>query len=283
MAIPIAAAVVGTMVASSILNNIFQNEANKANVDSQEKINAENLAFQREQFSEQKFLNRNQYQLASSDMQKAGINPAMASGGVSLTAGSYQSTSQAPNVNPYQIDTSAITPLLTSYLNTKSQEKIARERNETDIEIAKASNESSERIAQADRESRESEGDKNRFSQESSALFERQLKRQLSHDQIQELKRHNEKLENLSDSQIQTQRDFYAGQLKYWNDQLEQAKAELENAKTQAEKERKLKWYNSIVDTITSISREARGWVFPYSTMGEKQKGYWIPESDIPY
>lgn len=126
--------------------SIFTNEKNRKtmkdinnkNIAFQSQVNAENMAFQREQFEEQKYLNRNQYQLSAADMQRAGINPAMAAGGVALSSGSYSSPSESAQVNPYLIDSSPILGFVENLMRLRTEKQIARDSNETQKEISEA-------------------------------------------------------------------------------------------------------------------------------------------------
>ena len=151
---------VPAQIFGTIYNNRTQKEINDQNVDFQRQTNAQNLAFQEKwnqanmnfaqsQFDEQKFLNRNQYQLAAADMQAAGINPAMASGGVNLSAGSYssgtnnQSNLKAPVVESPYLDLT----WLSGILDRKLQKELAKDKNQTDKDIARDNNQTQEDIA----------------------------------------------------------------------------------------------------------------------------------------
>lgn len=158
--------VAAATVIGNIINAGSNRRTNRKNASTQETVNASNLAFAREQFNEQKYLNRNQYQLAAADMQAAGINPAMASGGVSLTSGSYASNQEAPTANPYVADFSPISDIASTIMSNYTNKSIAKGNNETQVQVAKINAKSQEkmnadriasdeRIANADRASRE--------------------------------------------------------------------------------------------------------------------------------
>lgn len=119
-------------------NRKTQKDINNKNIAFQYLVNKQNMAFQREQFQEQQYLNRNQYQLSAADMQKAGINPAMAAGGVALSSGSYSSPSEAAQANPYLIDSSPLLGFVENLMRLRSEKKIAEDSNETQKEISEA-------------------------------------------------------------------------------------------------------------------------------------------------
>ena len=136
----------------------------KKSADSAEKLNAENLAFQKQQAEYQKFLNSNQFQIMSSDARKAGINPIAMTGG-NVQSSSFSGSSAEPDYSGYasslgQIGSSIINNSANLYSQHKqiqadkdmqnqsissqeamhsdsirSEEKIAQDNNETAKEI----------------------------------------------------------------------------------------------------------------------------------------------------
>lgn len=133
-------------VLGNVINAVSNKFTNDKNASAQKEVNATNLDFARQQFEEQKYLNRNQYQLAAADMEAAGINPAMAAGGVSLTAGSYSSNQEAVTANPYSIDTSAISDFASTVLSNYTNKRIAKGNNETQVKVAEINAESQEKM-----------------------------------------------------------------------------------------------------------------------------------------
>lgn len=105
--------------------------SNKNANDTNAEINEKNLAFQREQFNYQKYLNNNQTQIQAADAQKAGINPLAMSGG-SLSSGSYSNAS-----NPMKsVFEGGLGSLYTELAKIKNQKSISDDRNKTDEYIA---------------------------------------------------------------------------------------------------------------------------------------------------
>ena len=144
------AAIIGTVVSAGV--NAYNNhKANSTNIANQNKVNAQNLAFQEKQFAEQSYLNRNQYQITASDMQKAGLNP-LTMNGANLTSGNFNSTAQAGAVNPYQIDTSALSNIATTAMQGKTQKQINKDTLQTQKDIAKDKNDTDLKIAQLQQE-----------------------------------------------------------------------------------------------------------------------------------
>lgn len=96
-----------------------------------ESLNSKNLKFQREQFDYMKYLNNNQFQIMSSDAQKAGINP------LAMTGGNLQSSSfSGSSVQSDYSSIGNISNVVTSLINSKTQTEIANANNKTQTEIA---------------------------------------------------------------------------------------------------------------------------------------------------
>ena len=142
-------------VGGTILNAVSNVFTNKKNESAQKEINSENIAFQREQFDYQKYLNENQYQMTASDMQKAGLNP-MLMNGANLTSGSYQSNAQAPQAISPNIDLSAVSNIASAYMQSRTQKDIASDSNQTSKDVASINASSQESIARQNREVQES-------------------------------------------------------------------------------------------------------------------------------
>lgn len=200
-------------VGAGIANYLSNKKTNEENVAAQKEVNAQNLAFQEKQFQEQSFLNRNQHQITASDMQKAGLNP-LTMNGVSLTSGNFNSTAQAPNVNPYMIDSSGISNIASAYMQSKTQKDInqdtlsaqkemAAERNQTDLEIARLQSDTQQNIA-TQRITEESRQFQLKLSQDMTiANIEAELKRRgiASNESIEAAKRVSEQLKRDDDYQ----------------------------------------------------------------------------------
>ena len=142
-------------VGGTILNAVSNVFTNKKNESAQKEINSENIAFQREQFDYQKYLNENQYQMTASDMQKAGLNP-MLMNGANLTSGSYQSNAQAPQAISPNIDLSAVSNIASAYMQSRTQKDIASDSNQTSKDVANINASSQEEIARQNRNVQES-------------------------------------------------------------------------------------------------------------------------------
>lgn len=113
---------------------ISHNKTNEANAE----MNEKNLAFHREQFNYQKYLNNNQTQIQAADAQNAGINPLAMSGG-SLSGGSYSNAS-----NPMQsVFNGGLGSLYTELAKIKNQKSISDDRNKTDEYIAELNSQTS--------------------------------------------------------------------------------------------------------------------------------------------
>lgn len=120
------------------------------------------------QFKEQKYLNRNQVQLQASDMQKAGMNPAMAMGVGSLSSGSYSSNSQAPQGNPYLVDDNALSHILDGF-RFEEEMKMREKEIQAQKDIARINAQSAKYTADKSSESAKYSVDKSTQSQESIA------------------------------------------------------------------------------------------------------------------
>lgn len=120
------------------------------------------------QFKEQKYLNRNQVQIQASDMQKAGMNPAMALGGANLTSGSYSSNSQAPQGNPYLVEDNALSHILDGF-RIEEEMKMREKEIQAQKDIARINAQSAKYTADKSSESAKYSVDKSTQSQESIA------------------------------------------------------------------------------------------------------------------
>lgn len=120
-------------VVTGIINGLFGWKANKDNEKQAEKLNAQNLAFQREQFEYQKYLNENQFQMMSSDAAKAGINPLAMSGG-NVSSSSFSGSSAQGTQTPINIGDvgSFLSPVL-NYKLGMQQQKL--EEQKTNLEL----------------------------------------------------------------------------------------------------------------------------------------------------
>lgn len=150
--------VAGASIATNVMNYFSNKKTNKENQANQSAVNDANLKFATEQLNEQKYLNRTQYQLQASDMQKAGINPAMAGNMSTLQAGSYQSNQQSIPLNPYSFDSSAINTIADLYMqheSLKAQESMNKANNATQIKVAEINERASKYSVDKSAESQE--------------------------------------------------------------------------------------------------------------------------------
>lgn len=155
---PIAPIIIG-LGALSMLSNQVSREQSKKNMELQMEQNAIDREFAHywntKAFNEQAFLNRNAYQIAAADMQKAGFNPAMLSGSPSYQSGSYssvQGTAPQDTSNTAEILnnlSSQIFGLASTKMQVNSSESIAKENNATQKEVAKTQADSEKDIAKA--------------------------------------------------------------------------------------------------------------------------------------
>lgn len=107
---------------SGVVNGLFGWKANKDNREQAENLNAKNLAFQREQFDYQKYLNQNQFQIMSQDAAKVGINP-MAMNGGNVSSSSFSGSSAQGQQTPINVGDlgSFISPVLNYKLGMQQQ------------------------------------------------------------------------------------------------------------------------------------------------------------------
>lgn len=153
---PIAPILIG-MGALSMLSNQLSRSQSKKNMELQAEQNAIDRDFTNywntKQFNEQAFLNRNAYQIAAADMQKAGFNPAMLSGSPSYQSGSYSSVQgTAPQdtsntAEMLQNFSSQMFGLTSTKMQVDSSEKVASSNNETQKYVADTEAETQKSIA----------------------------------------------------------------------------------------------------------------------------------------
>lgn len=118
---------------TGLINGLFGWKANSDNKKQAEKLNAQNLAFQREQFEYQKYLNQNQFQMMSQDAAKAGINPLAMSGG-NVSSSSFSGSSAQGQQTPINVGDlgSFLSPVLNYKLGQQQQQL---EKRKTDLEL----------------------------------------------------------------------------------------------------------------------------------------------------
>lgn len=118
---------------SGLINGLFGWKANSDNKKQAEKLNSQNLAFQREQFEYQKYLNQNQFQMMSQDAAKAGINPLAMSGG-NVSSSSFSGSSAQGQQTPINVGDlgSFLSPVLNYKLGQQQQQL---EKRKTDLEL----------------------------------------------------------------------------------------------------------------------------------------------------
>lgn len=153
---PIAPIIIG-MGALSMLSNQLSREQSRKNMELQREQNAIDRDFAHywntKAFDEQAFLNRNAYQIAAADMEKAGFNPAMLSGSPSYQSGSYssvQGTAPQDTSNTSEIlnnFSSQMFGLASTKMQINSSESIAKENNVTQKDIVKTQTEAEKDIA----------------------------------------------------------------------------------------------------------------------------------------
>lgn len=120
-------------VVTGLINGFFGWKSNSDNRKQSEKLNAQNLAFQREQFEYQKYLNENQFQLMSRDAAKAGINPLAMTGG-NVSSSSFSGSSAQGQQTPINVGDlgSFLSPILNYKLGQQQQQL---EKRKTDLEL----------------------------------------------------------------------------------------------------------------------------------------------------
>lgn len=109
-------------IVSGVVNGLFGWKTDKDNREHAEELNSQNLAFQREQFEYQKYLNENQFQMMSQDAAKAGINPLAMSGG-NVSSSSFSGSSVQANQTPINVGDigSFLSPVLNYKLGMQQQ------------------------------------------------------------------------------------------------------------------------------------------------------------------
>lgn len=272
---------IGTVIGSLLnyntqaLNRQQQERWNQKFYDLQLSENQWQHNFANKQFKEQQFLNRNQVQLTASDMQKAGINPAMASGGANLTSGSYSSNSSVQQANPYLVEDNALSHILDGYMREeelKLQEKIAKQNNDTQKEIARinaqASNYSADKSSESSKYSADRSYDATKYATDK---------------QVAEIKRHNAKTENATREQIQQKQQQIWEEFELKREQVQQAWTALQNAKKDSDRKFKLQAYQSALNTLKTISSEAREWYDSLSYQNMFQKQVDSLDFDLPF
>lgn len=244
----VAGAVLGGAVAAfgSWLTGKKSNEA-------AEKLNKENLAFQKQQFAYQQFLNKNQFQMMSSDAQKAGINPIAMSGG-NVQSSSFSGSSAEPDYSGYA---SSLGQVGSSIINSSANLYAQRKQIEADNLLQSKSIQSQEKIA----------SDNNKSAEEIERI------RQAGENQRNQaiIAQQNEALksaERISNAKIRSESDLAAKQrelqkylqtLNQWatddnqKKQLEYLNSQLEEIKKQNNFNNKMELWRGIQEQVTNL------------------------------
>lgn len=281
---------IGTVIGSLLNYNTQQlnrqqvEKWNEINRQDQLQENAWQHNFANKQFKEQQFLNRNQVQIQASDMQKAGMNPAMAMGVGSLSSGSYSSNSQAPQGNPYLMEDNALSHILDGFIAEKELELREKE-IKTQKEIANINAQSARYTADKSSESAKYSADTASSSSKYAVDKSYDASKYATNEQVKEIKRHNKETEKATRSQIQQR------QMEIWDNynlaekQVEQAWEQLRLAKTKQDREHYLNVYNSAIKTLQTISSEAREWYdsATFQHMFNKNQYHVITAEDLPF
>lgn len=143
--------------ALGLMSNLFSSAQSRENMALQEHQNDLDRSFtdywNTKQFNEQSFLNRNAYQIAAADMQKAGFNPAMLSGHPSYQSGSYSSVQGAAPQNTSNTSeviqnlSSQMFGLASTKMQISSSEKVASDNNQTQKDVAEIEAEAQKEVA----------------------------------------------------------------------------------------------------------------------------------------
>lgn len=195
------------MLGSTIGSIISQNNTNKANA----KINDKNLDFAKEQFQYQKYLNNNQFQIQSSDAQKAGINPLAMTAG-SLNGGSYSNASH-PMESVYNGELGS---LIAQFANMKNQKDISQDRNDSDEKIANLNAKNQKDIAILKILSDEKIAKNLNENQMNMLLAELSSKEGIASDRLAEDKRHNKAIEGIQDKLAESQKVLNSGTVNHY-------------------------------------------------------------------
>lgn len=281
---------IGTVIGSLLNYNTQQLNRqqteywNRKNFIAQMQENDWQHRFATKQFEEQKYLNRNGIQLQAADMQKAGMNPAMAMGVGSLSSGSYSSNSQAPQGNPYLVEDNALSHILDGF---KVEEELKMREKEINAQkdIARINASSAKYTADKSAESAKYSADTVSASSKYSSDRSYDASKYTTDEQVKEIKRHNEQTEKASRAQIQQR------QMEIWDNytlaekQVEQVWEQLRLAKTKQDREHYLNVYNSAIKTLQTISSEAREWYdsATFQHMFNKKTYNFISEKDLPF
>lgn len=229
--------------AASLANGILQGVTNERNLDSQNSWNQKNLAFSREQFEYQKMLNANQYQIAASDMQKAGINPAMAAGGVNLTSGSYSSgTSNNFNSTSPQVDISPLIQLASAQIGSDTQKQVAKGTNDTSKEVADIQSDASKYVS----DNQVKIAEENRKTQELIASERNKTDAEIAKNKLNEENRANKARES---NEVQIREDNYG----IAQQKISQMQKELDYWYERLRKESNAKLRADILNTINTL------------------------------
>lgn len=244
----VAGAVLGGAVAAfgSWLTGKKSNEA-------AEKLNKENLAFQKQQFAYQQYLNKNQFQMMSSDAQKAGINPIAMSGG-NVQSSSFSGSSAEPDYSGYA---SSLGQVGSSIVNSSANLYAQRKQIEADNLLQSKSIQSQEKIA----------ADNNKSAEEIERI------RQAGENQRNQaiIAQQNEALksaERISSAKIKSEQDLAAKQrelqihlqtLSQWatednqKKQLEYLNSQLDEIKKQNNFSNKMEIWRGIQEQVTNL------------------------------
>lgn len=231
--------------------------SSKKSSQSAKDINKQNLAFQKQQFEYQKYLNNNQFQIMASDAQKAGINPIAMSGGNvqsssfsgSSAEGDYSGIANASGM----IGSSLINSSMNLYAQHKQQEvdkELASDSNATQKSIADSNNATAVRIEQI------KQAGENQRNAAVIAVREKELQnlKKISDDKIASEKELAEKQRALQEA------------LNFWNsvsrdeqekEKLKQAQQQIDNLEKERNFDRKMRIWDNVRATIKDFSEMA--------------------------
>lgn len=258
-------------------NIAFQQQQNELNRQFQQDINNQNIAFQQQQNDIERQRADTAMQRKTADFEAAGFSPLAAAGSSgyaqAVTAAPEAQASggigQAPVIqNPYQAGAFESAVHAISQFNSESHDKTERQ---LDRESARLINDQNNAL-KSELQSQALEQEDRHFLDTLSQTYELDEKRR-SHDiSMAEYNRETEKqLQNLRNMAQQSIEDKkLVAQINYWTQQLARLDVQIENAKDNADKDRKelqkTRLWNNIWQgfrTAIGLSGEVRGWINP--------------------
>ena len=259
-------------------NIAFQQEQNELNRQFQQDINNQNISFQQEQNEIERQRADTAMQRKVDDFTKAGFSPLAVAG----SSGYAQAVTSAPRAeasgglgispriqSPIQPGTFESVVRALSQMSSQEHDKTERQK---DRDLTRAITDSNNEIKMQIESSALEQEDKH-FYDQLSQVYELDEKRRQHEISQSAYNRETEKmlqnLRNMAQSSIEDKK--LVAQINYWTESLARLDLQIENAKDNAEKDRKelqksRLWSNiwQGFRTALGLSAEVRGWVNPF-------------------